>query len=134
MVTWFILLHAFLLRRKWGLCTLQRPKRQYSCSSLRAQSISMNRLCGAERMTFLPMFQNPVFHMVSAKLVGTWKKGGMGEKTGNAECLSSHSTNKTNLFGKLEKYYFRNSFSNIGRVISIGIKFQSNLYRVLCGN
>lgn len=41
----------------------------------------MNRLCGAERMTFLPMFQNPVFHMVSAKLVGTWRKGGMGEKT-----------------------------------------------------
>lgn len=38
-----------------------------------------------------------------------WVLGGKGEwerRQTVQECLSSHSTNKTNLFGKLENYYF----------------------------
>lgn len=58
-------------------------------------------------MTSLLMFQNLVFHMVSAKLVGTWEERGNGREDKTVqESLSSHSTNKTNLFGKLENYYF----------------------------
>lgn len=49
-----------------------------------------------------------MFHMVSATLVGTW------EKKWGRKCLSSHSTNKTNLFEDLKiNYFFRKHFSCI---------------------
>ena len=91
----------------------------------------MNRLSGAERMTSLLMFQSLVFHMVSAKLVGTWRKRGNGREDRLCKSASHHiqPTRQTYL-ENLKITIFRNSFSNIGRVISIGIKFQSNLYRV----
>lgn len=41
-----------------------------------------------------------MFHMVSATLVGTW------EKEWRRNCLSSHLTNKTNLFEDLKINYF----------------------------
>lgn len=49
------------------------------------------------------MFQKRAFHMVTPKLVGTWRKrkGGWERREIVQEGLSSHSTNKTNLFGKL---------------------------------
>lgn len=67
-----------------------------------------SRFCGAERTGFLLMFQKLAFHMVQAKLVGTWRKrkGGWERRETVQGCLSSHSTNKTNLFGKLENLYF----------------------------
>ena len=77
------------------------------------------------------MFQNLVFHMVSAKLVGTWRKGGMGEKTRLCKRASHHiQPIRQTYLENLKITTFRNSFSNIGRVNSIGIKFQSNLQRV----
>lgn len=55
----------------------------------------------------------------------------MGEKTRLCKRASHHiqPTRQTYL-ENLKITTFRNSFSNIGRVNSIGIKFQSNLHRV----